>query len=533
MMKKRDAVPYMVLAGVFALLVLLNIFFLDHWLDSDMAAEMMFSKLLSEEGHLFATRNWFYSSEFRVLYTQLVMTPLFWVFDSWHVVRALTNIVFYVLLTGSYWYMMKPLGLKRKWVVWTSVILLLPFSETLMTHMQMGNTYMSHVILIFFVFGMFLRLGGRKKAAAGWKKAALALVYCALCMILGLSGIRYMLALLCPLVLAAFWEMLASREFQSLRREVSGKHIRAFCTQKKAAYMGYALLGAFMALAGYAANIFVAAARYSFQTYETVNFIAVYKGIFWERLQNTLGSLLMLFGYIADKAFLSLRGLVTLAAFILLGLCIYFAVKSRKLAALAAEEKQEDTAVARHFLYVFFLIAFVLNTFVFLFTNSTVVDRYYITVLIFILPLIAVFFEKETMALDRLVAGVLLAGCLFLGTAKVVYSFVATDKNEDTRAVAGFLEENGYEFGYATYWNANIITELTDGKVEVANITAPESMEFFKWSSPAKYYTAEYADRASFLLLTAEEAEEYSGSQAADKMVKVYEEKNYVVFGLE
>ena len=40
--------PYVVLGGAFLVLLFWNAFYLEHWLDSDMAAEMMFSKLLAE-----------------------------------------------------------------------------------------------------------------------------------------------------------------------------------------------------------------------------------------------------------------------------------------------------------------------------------------------------------------------------------------------------------------------------------------------------------------------------------------------------
>ena len=57
-----------------------NLFYLETWLDSDMAAEMIFSKLLAEEGKWLATESWYYSTEFRVLYTQILMEPLFYCF---------------------------------------------------------------------------------------------------------------------------------------------------------------------------------------------------------------------------------------------------------------------------------------------------------------------------------------------------------------------------------------------------------------------------------------------------------------------
>ena len=105
-----------------------------------------------------STTNWYYSTEFRVLYTQLIMGPLFRICNNWHVIRTITNLVFYGLMLASYYYFMKPLKVSRRLTVLSSCLLLLPFSETMMTHMQMGNTYMSHVILVLWFFGMYLRI---------------------------------------------------------------------------------------------------------------------------------------------------------------------------------------------------------------------------------------------------------------------------------------------------------------------------------------------------------------------------------------
>ena len=150
--------PWLVLGFLFAVLLVLNAFYLDNWLDSDMAAEMMFSKLLAEEGSIFATTNWYYSTEFRFLYTHLLMGPLFRITDNWHVIRMLTNVVFYVLMLASYFYMVKPLRMDENKKVLCAAVLLLPFSENMMLHMHMGNTYMSHVIIVLFEMGLFLRL---------------------------------------------------------------------------------------------------------------------------------------------------------------------------------------------------------------------------------------------------------------------------------------------------------------------------------------------------------------------------------------
>ena len=146
----QNIYPWLILGFFFAVLLVLNAFYLENWLDSDMAAEMMFSKLLAEEGSVFASTNWFYSTEFRFLYTHLIMGPLFRITNNWHVIRMITNIVFYMLMLLSYFYMVKPLHIEQSKKVLCAVALLLPFSENMMLHMHMGNTYMSHVIIVLF-----------------------------------------------------------------------------------------------------------------------------------------------------------------------------------------------------------------------------------------------------------------------------------------------------------------------------------------------------------------------------------------------
>ena len=90
------------------------------------------------------------------------------------------------------------------------------------------------------------------------------------------------------------------------------------------------------------------------------------------------------------------------------------------------------------------------------------------------------------------------------------------------------LEE--YSFGYATYWNGNIMTELSDGQVEVAQIAELPEMTYFRWSSPTRYYEDGYHQGKSFLLLTREEFEVYKELPSLQESECVYQDAAYVVF---
>ncbi len=533
--RERELLAWGLLAAVFILLLAMNILWGEHWLDSDMAAEMIFSKLLADEGKWIATENWYYSTEFRVLYTQLIMVPLFHILGEWHVIRVLTNVITYLLLLGAYFYCMKPFRIRRSTVVFSSVILLLPFSETFLTHMQLGNTYMWHVILILLAFGMFLRLslpGEMRRGAV----LVTGILYVALSVVCGLSGVRYMLALQVPLCITAGIYILKSGEFALLRKEFSVEHpwaqIRRVLSGERLSYLFCSLLGLLGAGIGYLVNVAVLGRKFQFQMYDVTNFIRVFQGVLLERTQDTVGNLLQLFGYIEEKGFLSIRGLISLLAFGFLAGIVFLTVRCSRL--LSGERERpgaEQRIRLAHSCFVlwFFVTAFTLNTFVFLFTTSTIVARYYITVFLFVLPLLCVYYEYERLPLDRLLLALLLCGALGLATAKCVYSFADKDKNEDRKPVAAYLKEQGYTFGYASYWNGNIMTELTDGAVEIANIHEIDIMDMFTWSSPVKYYREGYHSGKTFILLTAEEAAKYAQIPVIAAGEVVYDQQGYVV----
>lgn len=533
--RERELLAWGLLAAAFMLLLAMNILWGEHWLDSDMAAEMIFSKLLADEGKWIATENWYYSTEFRVLYTQLIMVPLFHLLGDWHVIRVITNVITYLLLLGAYFYCMKPFRIRRSTVIFSSVILLLPFSETFLTHMQLGNTYMWHVILILLAFGMFLRLSLPGEMSRG-AVLVTGILYVALSVVCGLSGVRYMLALQVPLCITAGIYILKSAEFALLRKEFSVGHpwaqIRRVLSGERLSYLSCSLLGLLGAGIGYLVNVAVLGRKFQFQMYDVTNFIKVFQGVLLERTQDTVGNLLQLFGYIEEKGFLSIRGLISLLAFGFLAGIVFLTVRcGRLLSGERGRPQAEQQIRLAHSCFVlwFFVTAFTLNTFVFLFTTSTIVARYYITVFLFVLPLLCVYYEYERLPLDRLLLAFLLCGALGLATAKCVYSFADKDKNEDRKPVAAYLKEQGYTFGYASYWNGNIMTELTDGAVEIANIHEIDNMDMFTWSSPVKYYRQGYHSGKTFILLTTEEAAKYARTPVIAAGEVVYDRQGYVV----
>ena len=91
-------------AVCFALLVVDWCCWAPNRLDADMASRTKGANLLAQEGGVMST-NWYYSTELRVLNTQLVMAPLFRLFTSWHTVRVVGSVVLILLyLAAWFWF---------------------------------------------------------------------------------------------------------------------------------------------------------------------------------------------------------------------------------------------------------------------------------------------------------------------------------------------------------------------------------------------------------------------------------------------
>ncbi|MBO7357486.1 MAG: hypothetical protein J6U37_03050 [Lachnospiraceae bacterium] len=504
-----------------AVLILCNVFFLQNWIDADMSAEMVFSKLLSDEGAFLASKNWFYSTEFRILYSQIVMVPLFKFMTNWYAVRFIMNVVFYACMLASYFYMMKPLNLKRKHVVISATVLMLPFSETVMAHVFMGNTYMSHIIIVFLIMGLFLRLSfdsGKRKPFLETLNWAF---YAFLVTVAGMSGVRYFLAILGPLVIAALIYGIVNKEFQVYRATPSKDTFKTLITSESAKPLYVSIVGAILGFLGYVVNVVYISHAFQFQTYEGIKFIQVYDGELMDRIQRTIGSFLMLFGYIDNKSVLSVRGIITVISFVIPALLILAAVLTKR----SANAKIT-------MLRIFFFVTLFVNTFAFVFTDSTVVARYYITVMIFTLPLLAAYLEYGRLSFDKTALITVLLLCLSLASLKEIGSMAGSDKNAGRREVSKFLTESGYEFGFATYWNAGIMTELSDGKLEVAGVYEPDMSEF-KWSAPAKYYEDDYTSGPVFFIFSCEEAEKDKNAALIAAGDLVFENSDFKVYRYE
>lgn len=73
--------------------------------------------------------------------------------------------------------------------------------------------------------------------------------------------------------------------------------------------------------------------------------------------------------------------------------------------------------------------------------------------------------------------------------------------------ITDYLVTQGLRYGYATYWNAGVVTILSDEKTHVSAILLTAPITPFRWLGPAHAYDANAFHGRTFLLLTDQEYE--------------------------
>lgn len=486
--------PSLIWIGIVAIATIL---WSDNRISSDWSAELILAKELLREKQ-FVTSNWHYSTEIRILYTQIFAMPMFSLFHSWDVIRAAQGCLLHLVLLFAYCFCMKPTKVSAKWIYLSAVFLFIPYSYTYIDIVHMGQSYQPHMILLFFIIGMYLRLLNKNSKS----NAIGVIVVSFLC---GLSGIRYLQILSLPMVLAAVWVY---------NRNRGG--------------VLWAISSAFSTAIGYLINEKVLHKWFYFGSYSGVKFAQFEEKNFIEVLADKIGDWFYLFGYAGGEKVMSVAGICNMLNIISVALLIYIGYN-------VVKENRNLNAHARY-ITIFFLSSLMVNTFVFLVLDNYYTARYYILVFFWVPSLLAIYGDKGKQKREiRYGSLVVLVSCLCLIGVYMLGTLVQNDENADRKKVTDFLEENGLTYGYATFWNANVITELADGAVEVCSVSGCEPFTVYDWLMPERYLEKDILDDIDgnqlFILLTWEEYEEYKASEVIQVAGEpVYDGNGYKIF---
>lgn len=424
--KIKNIILYALLGIVWIMAVAIGWFRFDHLIDSDMSSELVLSRLLADENRIL-TPNWYYSTELRVLNTQLIYSAFFRVFHDWTVIRTASVMVMYTILLISIYYFMKQYNCSEYFCV-AGIILLLPFSDIYFTTVLCGAYYIPHIVISLLTFAIFQHYVNTGK---GW----LIMMQGLLALMAGLGGIREIVILYFPLGI-----MCIAGVIHYWKNICSDRIIKA--------YVGNGVACVIAAI-GFSINKLWLSKIYTFGRWKQVTGTSP---ISLDRLSDVMESLLECFQMDIIKSPLS-----TVAGLIWIVATVFLIVTNLR--------KNSEKMNIRISLYL--ILEYAVLFAVFMFTNMHLEARYFLMSTIFsVLLLCMSLSSKQVRKMEKIILG-LIVGMTIVFEIQLYCKEWNVDPAKDHITIANYLEEEKITSGYATFWNANVLTELSNGKIEV------------------------------------------------------------------
>lgn len=529
MLKNLKKEKVLAAAAALILIILLALLSWDNFfasrarMNSDLASEMMLEKSLSETNHMFHS-GWYYSTELRILNTLLVRAPLFKIFSDWTTVRTVGNALLFCFMLCSYLVLLKYLKVDLKFSLLTAAMLLCPFSRIWLDIMYEGAYYIPHVTITFFYLTLFLMVEKTGHEANRIKKGGILAGYLLLSVILGMSGIRYVLNIQLPILMASALLILFNQDYQEIREKPTAENFKKALKWKPTLYFLISLAGVAATMLGYFISERLLHNVFRFHSYSNNKFKSFSDVPLLTQLSRIMEGLLELLGYSQGVKLFSLQGIRNIAVLLLLLLFLLIFIKIVSSKTLSCEKR---------FTALFFISSFLISNATFVLLDSYT-SRYYIPVLAAAVPAAAIYWQEEEKKLDRIfIGGGCIAAALIIGLLVwKEYAFDCRDNKNNREDVLAYLLDNDLTFGYATFWNGNVLTELSNGEVEVAGVSTinKDSIGYHQWLTFAKYHEPGYHEGKVFILLAQSELEAFQSTELSKEGELAYQDSGYTVY---
>ena len=306
--RKHPGITMLIAWGIAAVWYLADVLYIwfngNNVMNSDLAAELILAKELNREGTLLSA-NWYYSSELRVLNTQLAYKLGFALFpDHWHAARTVAVAVLLLAMILVAVYFARAISYPLAGPI-LSVVLLAPYSKWYGWNVVFNSYYVPHIVLTLLALSLFLRTLQTRSG----KRIVCIVLSVALAFAGGLGGVRQLMICYSPLLLAAVVYLLNFRE-----EKVSRHRLRIFC---------FSLFLFAAACAGYLINTDVLCRYYTFELQGT----KMWGDSSLYNVFTCLSQLIGLFGWRSEVTIVSLEGIGNVLSLLLVVLLLYGAVR--------------------------------------------------------------------------------------------------------------------------------------------------------------------------------------------------------------
>lgn len=495
------------------------------YLNSDMAAEILLARQQAASGHIVET-NWLHSTEIHTLHMNLLYALAFLFTDSYFAARVIGNTLGFLLGMAACVCLCRQLRVSAGASLCTAALLPLAASTLYAANMTVGGYYIVH--LSFAYLGAALWLKSAQRARRSGKGLLLALGFIAFCALEGFLSVRYVLCMVCPMLVTGVMDFLfAPGQGNALR----DGHDRFFTMT---------VLGFIACVVGYALSEIVyphvftsgvgAASSFQFNPLDGPAML--------ETVMVVVADFLKLLGWRGGVPLFSAEGVVNLcvAAVIVLGAMMSVRV-FRRLA------EKDDASCAQKRMMRYAAYAFLTNLFCFVFIKGTYLNRYLIVAVLFLIPVLPVVLQREKN--NRLRALLCLLLCVGLGASSLVLlrDTIRQERQapgQDMADAAAYLLDQGYTHGYGDFWDVRVLEERTEGALTCTAITleetepgavCPVAPGLMRWGEMDEMSDLDVCRDRVFLMLRHEKAEQLAGWLGMTGAPQIFSNDTYRVYG--
>lgn len=484
--KTKTLILLIILVIIVMLFAVLNIFKIDDYIHSDIVAEINFAQQMWEQKSLLP-EGWYYAYEPSTLRPCLIAALFYGITGKFLLSQSLSIIVTTVLIICSYTYMMIGCKIKKNAILASLIMLLAGFGYTFDEKMFLYYGYYGfYLMFIFFITGYCIRLINSESIK--YNKLINISVIC-VSFLYGIMGIRMTVFYYFPLI-GAFVLMI-----YLIYRKGENINAKFRALLKVSIFLGSNILGLVVYKLLFGADKYLVIDSSSSKLIDITDL--------FNRICLNIVGMLKFVGILGNVPITSIQGIDMLLKMVMILMVILGILWSYK-------NMNENSKLT--------VLIFALGSIVALVMTSIVNigdpgKSYWYFYMFNILLVIGVAIVLDMLGSDIFVKNIIHIGLTLIIAVSVFANYtpmIRYQGNTEYKQIAKYLLDNGYDFGYATFWNAGVIKAESDGKIDIAHINFinkdnAANIAPFRWLTDEKLFLEKPLDKRVVLILTKEE----------------------------
>lgn len=497
-------------------------YYINAFLDSDSAGELMLGKLLSQTGGIFS-KGWYYSTEFRVLHNQLISKFLFKFSSNPLTIQPYLSLICSFLMGSSVFFCFRTMKLPAWKGLMAACIIITPLSFTYFMF------YLADCYYSFFVLNTFLYLGLfilATKNSSKYKSAISKILLFILSFLMGLCGLRYFLLIFIPIIFYVCMQLFKIKDIYTISDLREAKP-RIYKTN-----ILLILCSFIVSSIGYLLYSFVFTKEYHVTSITDLASI-VSPELIIQKIIQIPEALLTVLGVQSLSPIFSKLGMAQIIKILFIILLFYSAF------ILYNKRKQLSSAVKKYIGVTISILIVNLSLLVFLGgvfeSTASLVPRYFLLALFPLLLIVVLMIDNSIIDKPKQIISIALITAMIIGSAySVRMNCISLNGKQDSLIeVVDCLEENKLTAGYATFSYANMITVLSQYSSQTTTLILEDNqIQLHKWLYPVYFDDTYNQNNGQYIVLNTQESleQEWKNFVSQKNGEKIFENKEFNVF---